>query len=420
MEIGVVGANHKTTPVEIRGKFAIGSSQLKEAIFSLHNYVSQGIILCTCNRTEVYFLSKNGDLDREASIDFLNSRANLPREELEKYIYVYHNEEAIRHLIHVAAGLDSMITGEYEILGQVRRALEVAEQTALVRLPLLELFRCAVRVGRRVRTETGISKNALSVSSVAVSLATQKVGDIRRCKVVVIGASEAGRLVAKSCRERGASEIVVVSRSQEKGTALAAMLHGIWVPMENLGRELTACDLVISCSGAPHSILKLDLVKEVMDMRSYRPLVIVDIAVPQDVESRVKELDSVFIYDIDELTSICRSNHKERQKEIQRANEIAEDEIRRFISYWETLEIKPIIKELVRKIDKIRQTQLDMTLKKLRRLSATERAYVDAMSKAIVKKILHDPIRCLKHNHEEDEYIQIINDLFCLKGQRDK
>jgi len=415
MQICVVGVNYKTTPVAIRSKVAIGSSQLRDALFSLHNYVSQGIILCTCNRTEVYTLAEGGSAPELASINFLNARANLSQVDLLQHIYVHNGEAAVKHLFQVASGLDSMIIGEYEILGQVGRALEQAEKTHLSGLPLLKLFRHAVRVGRRVRVETGISKNALSVSSVAVDLATRVVGDICHCKIVVIGAGEAGRLAAKACRERGASQIVVVSRSREKGGDLAAMLHGTWVSMEKLPQELAAGDIVISCSGAPHTILKLELVAEVMSTRPEHPLVIIDIAVPQDVESQVKQLNNVFLYDIDELTKVGESNHKLRQKETQRAMGIVDEEVERYMSYWQELEVRPVISALVKKAEKIRQAKLGKTLKKLPRLSDEERAHIEAMTRAIVQKILHEPIQRLKSNHyQKEEYIRIINELFCL------
>lgn len=419
MQVCVVGVNHRTTPVAIRGKLAIGASQLQHALHSLHNYVSQGIVLCTCNRTEVYTLAEKGTPAESASLSFLNARANLSQADLLQHVYVYHGEAAVKHLFQVASGLDSMIIGEFEILGQVRRALEEAEKSRLVGLPLLSLFRHAVRVGRRVRAETGISKHALSVSSVAVDLAARVVGDIRHCKIVVIGAGEAGRLAAKACRERGASQIVVVSRSREKGAALAAMLQGTWVPMENLGQELATCDIVISCSGAPHSVLKLELVQQVMSTRPEHPLVIIDIAVPPDVEYQVKQLNNVFLHDIDEFTKVCKSNHKQRQNEVQRAMEIVDDEVERFISDWQVLEARPAISALVKKAENIRQAQLGLTLKKLPELSDEERVHLEAMTKAIVQKILHDPIQRLKSNtRKREEYIQIINELFGLDEKK--
>jgi len=421
MQLCVVGINYKTTPVSIRGKLAIGASQLQDALYRLHNYVQSGIILCTCNRTEVYSLAEEGTSVEPASINFLNARANLPQPELLQYVYVYYGEAAVSHLFRVASGLESMITGEYEILGQVRHALDEAEKSGLVELPLLNLFRRAVQVGRRVRTDTGISKNALSVSSAAVGLATRVVGDINQHKVVVIGAGEAGSLVARASKERGASPIVVVNRSQEKGTELAQKLQGSWVPMEKLRGELISSDIVISCSGAPHTVLKREIVEEAMYSRPKHPLVIIDIAVPQDVESEVRQLKNVFLYDIDELTKLSELNHKQRQDEVQSAIEIVDDEVEMFTSYWQGLEVRPVISALVQKAENIRQDQLDLTIKKLPELSTEGRARLEAMTKAIVNKILHEPIQYLKNDSDKrEEYIQAVTQLFRLDGKKPK
>jgi len=415
-----VGVNHRTTPVAIRGKLAIGARRLQDALHSLHDYAHSGIILCTCNRTEIYTLTEKGSDAESASINFLNARANLPQLDLLQYIYVLRGDAAIKHLFQVASGLDSMIIGEFEILGQVKHALREAEKTGLVELPLLNLFRHAIRVGRRARAETAISRNALSVSSVAVDLVTQVVGDISTRKVVVIGAGEAGSLVAKASKERGTSQIVVVNRSREKGKALARTLQGTWVPMENLRQELSAADIVVSCSGAPHSILKQELVQEVMNTRPDHPLVIIDIAVPPDVESRVKQIENVFLYDIDELTTLCDSNHNQRQNEIQSAMEIVDNEVEKFVSYWQELEVRPLVTALMKKAEDIRQAQLGLTIKKLPALSDKERAHLEAMTKAIVNKILHEPIQSLKnsnHKHKKEEYIRLIQELFHLNGE---
>jgi len=418
MQIYVVGVNYRKTPSAIRGKLAIGAGQLHDALLSLHDYVPQGIILCTCNRTEIYSIAQE-ESGESASINFLSARANLSQADLLQHTYVYHGEAAVEHLFRVASGLDSMIIGEFEILGQVRRALEEAEKTRLVGLPLLNLFRHAVRVGRRVRAHTDISKNALSVSSVAVDLAARSIGDMSSCRVVVIGAGEAGQLAAKASKERGASQIVVVSRSQEKGRTLAAMLQGTWSPMEKLGQELAACDIAISCSGAPHTVLKFDFVEEVMNTRPDRPLVIIDIAVPPDVEYQVRQMNNIFLYDIDELTNICDSNRKQRECEILSATEILDDEVKKFISYWQELEVRPVISALVRRSEGIRQAKLDMTLKKLPHLTSEEQAHLEAMTKAIVKEVLHKPIQRLKsNNHKREEYLEIIKELFSLDGKK--
>jgi glutamyl-tRNA reductase len=405
--------------VVIRGRLAIGASHLQEALLSLRSHVSQGIILCTCNRTEVYTMAEDGAAADSATIDFLSERANLPPADLRQYFYVYHGEAAVKHLFRVAAGLDSMIVGEFEILGQVRRALEEAESSGLVELPLLDLFRSAVRVGRRARAETDISKNTLSVSSAAVDFAAGIVGDIRRCRILVIGAGEAGKLVARASRQRGASQITVVSRSREKGIELAEMLHGSWEPMESLIDQLAACDIVISCTGAPHTVLKQDMVQEAMGLNPQHPLVIIDIAVPPDVESGVRLLENVFLYDIDELTKICESNYNQRMDEIHTAAEIVDDEVERFASGWQEMEVRPVIAELVEKAESIRRAQLGLTLKKLPRLSDNELAHIEAMTKAIVNKMLHEPIQHLKNDTgKREDYIRAICELFHLDGKK--
>jgi glutamyl-tRNA reductase len=312
-----------------------------------------------------------------------------------------------------------MIIGEFEVLGQVRRALEEAEKSHLIGLPLLELFRSAVRAGRRVRLETAISKNAVSISSVAVDLAEQVVGDISFLKVVVIGAGEAGSLVAKVCKERGVSRIVVVSRSRDKGEDLAKVLDGSWAPRESLSRELADCDIVISCSGAPHLILKTGLLSEVMIARPEHPLVIIDIAVPQDVEPEAGKLNNVFLYDIDELTQTCEVNQQERRCEIGEAMNIVADEVARFMHEWQQFEVRPVISALVEKSEEIRRAQLELTLKKLPGLSDEERSYLEAMTKAIVQKMLNEPIQHLKNDmRNREDYVRVISELFHLNGKK--
>ncbi len=417
MQLCVVGVNHNTMPVYLRGKIAISKSQLRNALLSLHNYVRQGIILSTCNRVEIYSVTEVGFPAVTGSLDFLKVHSNLEEVDISPYIYSYHNEAAIRHLFKVAAGLDSMVIGEYEILGQVRQALVEAEESRLIELPLLNLFRHAVRVGRRVRDETGISKNALSVSSVAVDLAIKMVGDISKCKILVVGAGEAGRLAAKVSWNKGARQITIASRSKEKALPLIAMLGGDWVSIHNLKQELLTSDIVISCTGAPHFVLRRQLVEEVMNLRPERPLVIIDIAVPPDVETEVGQLKNIFLYNIDDLTKISELNYKQRQEEIEKAIRIVDEEVQKFVSWWHTLSIEPVIKALMLKAETIRQKQLELTLKKLPKLSDTEQAYLEAMTKAIVQKILHQPIQSLRKNTHNENYIKVVNDLFGLKEE---
>jgi len=414
MQIHVAGVNHSTTPIKVREKLAVSNSRLSDALLLLGDYVSQGLILSTCNRTEVYSAS-DSDCSSKSGIDFLKAWVKTPDADLLPYLYFYENEAAVKHLFRVAAGLDSMIIGEYEILGQVKRCLQEAEKAQMVQVPLGDLFHQALQVGRRVREKTGISKNALSVSSVAVDLAAKVIGDFSNCKALVIGTGEAGSLVAKALKERDISQITTTSRSYETASALAAALGGSSVNIGNLGEELGACDIVISCTGAPHFILDLRTVEDAMQARSNRPLVVIDIAVPRDVESEVRQISNVFLYDIDDLTQLSELNRKQRETETRRAMEIVKAEVERFVSWWQATEVKPVISSLMKKAEDIRQAQLDMTLKKLRKLSPEEQESLEAMTKAIVRKILHDPIQSLKNNvHRKEDYVPLVNELFQL------
>lgn len=413
-QVHVVGVNHNTTPVEIRERLAVSNDRISDALDLLHRYVPQGLILSTCNRIEVYSITE-GNSSSKPNTDFLKAWAGVSDADLVPYVYCYQGEAAVRHLFCVASGLDSMIIGEFEILGQVRQSLEEAKKARMAEHPLRNLFHQALRVGRMVREKTGISRNALSVSSVAVELATKAIGDLTKCKALVIGTGEAGRLVAKALRERGIAQITTTSRSYEKASALASTLGGSSVDIGSLGQELTNCDIAISCTGAPHLILDLKTLENAMSVRPDHPLVIIDIAVPRDVEPEVGTINNVFLYDIDDFTHLSELNRKQRETEMRKAMEIVDSEAKRFVSSWQDMEVKPVIRGLVTKAEDIRQKQLDMTLKKLRQLSADEQESLDAMTKAIVQKILHDPIQQLKKNEPKKEnYATLVSELFKL------
>jgi len=252
MNICLVGINHRTAPVAVREKAAIRTAKLDNSLQLLRAYGSQGIILSTCNRTEVYTVAGEDSHAKAASLNFLQTHLDIPDTTLRRYTYVLEGDAAVEHLFRIACGLDSMIVGEYEVLGQVSQALEVAEKAKMVNLPLRHLFQNAIRTGRRVREETEISKNALSVSSVAVDLAVKAIGDLGSCKMLVIGAGEAGRLAAKAAKDRGVSQIIVASRTRERASVLAAALGGLPIGMNDLVEELNTCNLVVACAGAPH------------------------------------------------------------------------------------------------------------------------------------------------------------------------
>ncbi|MDO8688239.1 MAG: glutamyl-tRNA reductase [Dehalococcoidales bacterium] len=417
MQVSLIGINHETAPIALREKAAVSSNRLEESFLLLRNYVPHGVILSTCNRTEVYVMDT--EPAEEASINFLTAMTGVSFANLLPHIYLRKNKTAVEHLFSVAAGLDSMIVGEFEILGQVGHALEVAEKAEMVNLELRHIFQSAVRTGRRVRDETGISKNALSVSSVAVDLATSVVGALENCKVMVIGAGEAGSLVAKVARERGVSKIVVANRTPERAVTLAAALGGTTVSLENLAAELSTVNIVVSCVGSPQRILDISHVATAMKQRPELPLVIIDIAVPRDVEPAVTQVKNVFLYNIDDLTEISETNRQQREGETQKAREVTTAEVSKFISRWRALEVRPVVTALMEKAEEIRCAQLDKTLKKLHSLSDEERQSLDAMTKSIVTKILNDPIHYLQENADSNwDYAEIVSELFQLNQEK--
>lgn len=416
MQILAIGLNHESAPLEIREKLALGRWQLDEALVSLFDHASEGVILSTCNRTEIYTLSDSQCSERTLVEDFLSKLGDIPLSDLTPYLYSLQHEAAVNHLFRIASGLESMILGEFEILGQVRQALYDAEKTNIVSLPLLNLFRQAVSVGRRARNETGISKNPVSVSSVAIDLAEEIVRDLSKCRVLIISTGEAGRLAIQALAKRGAAQLLVSSRSYEKALDLATSYQGEALPFHHLKEGLTEADIVISSSGAPHYILESTVVAEAMQTRPHRPLVLVDIAVPRDIEPAVKDIENVHLYDIDDLKRVSDLNHRQRAGEKEKVEAIVDVEVAKFIAWCDTLEAVPTIAALVSKAERLRRIQLDKTLCRIN-LSDDDREAIDAMTQAIVKRILHDPIRYLKNGGQGVNHIQAVQDLFELDAQ---
>jgi glutamyl-tRNA reductase len=413
MRISLVGIDHQTAPVAIREKVAISTRKLDDALPMLGSFISRGIILSTCNRTEVYTIDSDARQAEKASLDFLKARLGIPDAALLKYVYLLEDRTAVEHLFRVASGLESMIVGEFEVLGQVGHALEVAERVGMVNLPLRHIFQSAVWTGRRVREETGISRNALSVSSVAVDLAAGVVGDLKRGKMLVIGAGEAGRLVAKAARDRGISQMVVVGRTEERASVLAAQLGGTPLTPNNVGDELLTTNIVVTCAGAPHRILSVGQVKRAMEKRPF-PLVIIDIAVPRNVEPAVGQIKNVFLYNIDDLTGLSNVNRKQRENEIRKAVQIIDDELDNFASWWQEFKVRPLIRALMSKAEEIRRSHFERTKKKLPRLTEEEQYSLEMMTKAIVSKILKDPVQYLKVNGSKN-YAEMVKEIFRLE-----
>ena len=407
----VVGLNHKTAPVPVRERVAFSRGHIGEALQALSRHAPQGIILSTCNRTEIYTVC-NAQPYSDGVFDFLKTHSGISLEDLSPYLYTLEGEEAVRHLFRVASGLESMIVGEYEVLGQVREAMEEAKVSGLAACPTLELFQQAVGVGRRVRDETEISRNAASVSSAAVTLAKKLFGDLGGCKVLLIGAGEAGTLVAKTLVKVGACQVTVVSRSYDKAATLASEVGGTATPFHRLGEALGYADILISCSGAPHYVIESDAIRQAVQARSAQPLLLIDIAVPRDIDPGVKDIEGVVLYDIDDLNSVVESNRQLREQETTRAAAIVEAEVSKFMAWLSSRDKAPVIKALVGKAEQIRTAQLARTLEKIPSLSPEEQELLDIMTQAIVKQVLHSPISFIKKNN--GNHIESILEMFEL------
>ena len=416
LHLNVVGINHRTAPLEFREKLAIGGPKLGPSLTSLSSFTAQGIILSTCNRTEVYTTHRGGLDEAQAGLRFFCAQLDKTVDELAAYCYMLQDRDAVEHLFRVASGLESMVVGESEILGQVGQALEAAEKAGMAGLPLKRVFLQAVGTGRKVREETGIGKNAVSVSSIALDMAAGKLGDYSSIKLLVVGAGEAGQLVAKVARDRGARQILIANRTMERSQALAATLGGTPVELGNLAQALSECGVVVTCAAAPHWVLETEQIEAAM-RRHDGPLVIIDIAVPRNVDPDVGRLNNVFLYNIDDLVSVSESNRKQREGWVEQAAEVITGEAFKTMSWWETLATRPVVRALMSRAEEIRAQQMAKTLPKLPALSAEERASLEAMTKAIISKILREPIRCLESG-DGTEYSEAVRGLFNLDVEK--
>ena len=408
-----MGLNHRTAPLEVRELLAVTEDRVGEAVDALKRHVGQGVILSTCNRSEVYTLGLDESLEERVK-SFITTFLGVTQEKVESYLYSYQDEECVEHLFRVASGLDSMILGESQILGQVKNAFAMATANGAIHGPLSRLFHQSFRVGKRTRRETEIGRNALSVSRACVELARRILGEIRNLRVLVIGVGDAGNLAAKALRDSGVSQLLVTNRTQWRAEELAGELGGEAVPFEDMDSYLGKVDVVISSTGSPGYVLSKTDIEEAMEHRRDGPLFLIDIAVPRDIEPTANELDDVFLHDIDDLETLSEANQLEREREAERAQAIVTQEVDRFMKWWRSLDVVPTITTLRQKGEEIRKQEVGRILKRLKgRLSPKEEERLEAMSRAIVKKLLHHPTTLIKELRSP-RHTQLARELFDL------
>ena len=413
MEFLVVGLNHRTASLEIRERLAVPKAQLPEALHALSARVSQGVILSTCNRSEVYTAGTEDGLKGRVE-EFLVDHFGVALEDVDRYLYSYQHEECVRHLFRVSSSLDSMIMGEGQILRQVRDAFEAAAQANTVQAPLSRVFHHALRVGKRVRRDTTIGKNALSVSRACVELARRILGDLSQLRVMVVGTGDAGKLAARALQDSGVKSVVVTNRTFQRAADLVGDLDAQAVPFKDMPHLLGEVDIVVGCTGSPGYVLDAGMVENAIARRPDKPLFLIDIAVPRDIDPDAAEIPNVHLHDVDDLQAISNTNRLERERQAGHAEEIVAQETIQFLEWYQGLDKMPTISALRRRAEDIREQELERLLKRLdHRLTPEDICHLEMMSRALVKKILHAPTAYLKEHSGSDD-LRLVRDLFDL------
>lgn len=423
MSLLALGLNHRTASLDVRERLSIEKDQLPQALELLAEYTPQGVILSTCNRLEVYTYAD----DRKAEAigqaayvgNFLSAISGIPGHQLSSHIYQSHDDECARHLFRVASGLDSMVVGERQILGQVRTAFSLASELGHVRGPLSGLFHQALRTARHIHRQTNIGSHSRSVSQAGVQLARGILGDLASRRALVIGAGDAGRLVAQALSDAGVRMMTVTNRTQWRAEELARELGGTAVPFEDLTLNLAEADVVISSTGSPGFVLDRAMVADAVRQRGGQPLLLVDIAVPRDIDPGAGHLDGVLLHDIDSLQQMAETSTVTVQDELRVAEEIIEERIGTFREWRESLDVVPLIASIRRQAEAIRQAEVAKTLAKTKGRWTGDpeelAGCLDAMTAALVKKLLHQPTRFLKENRDMNHQ-QLARQILNLEG----
>jgi glutamyl-tRNA reductase len=422
MGLFVAGLSHRNAPVDLREQLAVEADKLGALLQDVHGAggVREAILLSTCNRVEVYGVADTPGAARTEAFRHLCHHRGVDPLAVEPLLYTHLDEEAVRHAFRVAASLDSMMIGEPQILGQVKEAFAVAQACETVGPVLHRLFTQAFTVAKRVRTETEIARHAVSVSFAAVELARKIFSGLGGRAVLLLGAGKMGALAARHLVDQGAYPVYVVNRTWPRAQETARTLAGTAVPMEELFTAMAAVDIVVTSTGAPEPLVRRDAVERLMRARGPRPLFFIDIAVPRDVEATVNTLDDVYCYDIDDLQQVVDANIRERVREAQRAEVMIDREVARYVARQGDQEIIPTIVSLRERLEEIRQAELRRALARLPEASAETRATMEALSSAIVNKVLHAPITKLRESSRAGagrSWLEVVHELFGL-GRR--
>ncbi len=422
MSFVVVGLNHRTVPLPVLERVTVPPALVPKALRDLagREYLAEVALLSTCNRTEVYACCTKFHPGVGDASEFLAEQAGMRAVDLSDHIYSYYDEAAIAHLFGVAAGVDSVILGEGQILGQVRDALKVAESEGTAQQSLARVFRHAIEVGKRSRAETGIGRGAVSLSSAAVALAAERLGTLVERRVLVLGAGEMGEGMARSLAGSGVAEVVVAGRGTERSTELATRVGGRAIPIDRLPQALVTADLVLTSTGATEMVITQDEVEVAMQRRFGRPLLIVDIAVPRDVDPGVADVPGVTLLDMDDLKAFAEHSMDRRRREVARVRRIISAELERLRTERTSREVAPLVSALRSRGEDVRLAELERFRAKLEGVDAKTADAIEALTRGIVAKLLHEPTVRVKEaagSGRGELYADALSALFDLESE---
>src|SRR3954470_19346155 len=426
MQLLLVGISHRTAPVELRERVDFHGRGIADALRALaaRGSAREAVVVSTCNRAEVYVACEDTAETRQDLVRFVSEFHGVPAADVTPHIYDIADLDAARHLFRVAAGLDSLVVGEPQILGQVKDAHTVATEARTAGPVLNRLFHSSFVVGKRVRTETGLGSGSVSISYAAVALARKIFGDLRGRTVVVVGAGEMGKLTARHMKTQGVQHVTIVSRTMAHAARTAEAIGGATAaPWDEMDAALTAADIVITATGAATPILTKARVEAVMRSRRNRPLFIIDIALPRDVEAAAGELEQVFLYNIDDLQATVRDNLARRASEVSRAESIVNEEVEKFGNWFRSRGAIPTVVALRQRFETIRRAELERLDFKMSSLAPEARARVDEITRLIIEKLLLTPTEQLKAIGDADRigaYTEALTRLFALADEAEE
>ena len=418
MSIVVIGINHRTSPVDLLEKMTIADSAMPKALhnLSVRDDIREVVVLSTCNRTEVYAVAERFHGAYDDIRDFFCETSGLTSDEVTPHLFSQHDDAAISHLFEVAAGLDSAVLGEVEVIGQVRDAWERAMAEGVSRSSLNLLFRYALEVGKRARTETGISRSTASVSHAAVEMAHDILGTLEGKHVLVIGAGEMGEGVATALSREGAGSVAVVNRTASRGEALADKVGARLSQFDNLEAEVAAADVIVSCTGSGSAVLTASTVRTAR-VGVDTPLLVVDIALPRDVESSVGDIDGVTLRDLDHLKEWANRGMEKRAAEVDQVRSIVGEETERFVLEQAQRQAAPLISQLREAVDAIRTAEIERLSGRMADFTEEQRETVETITRGIVAKLLHNPSVSLREaagSAQGERLSAAVRDLFNL------